>query len=89
METALLQGCYKVVYKVVARLLQGCCKVITVSIAYQYLGCNKVVATLCFLYGCTQSQKLVVGSRAQFLQPFSGQDVLMINFTSWGHLLKI
>ena len=32
---------------------------------------------------------LVVGSRAQFLRPFSDQDVLMIDFTSWGHLLKI
>ena len=31
----------------------------------------------------------IVGSRAQFLRPFSGQDVLMIDFTSWGHLLKI
>ena len=30
----------------------------------------------------------IVGSRAQFLRPFSGQDVLMIDFTSWGHLLK-
>ena len=32
---------------------------------------------------------IVVGSRAQFLRPFSGQDVLMIDFTSWSHLLKI
>ena len=31
----------------------------------------------------------IIGSRAQFLRPFSGQDVLMIDFTSWGHLLKI
>ena len=32
--TRLLQGCYKVVYKVVTRLLQGCYQVVTMSIAY-------------------------------------------------------
>ena len=42
MFTRLLQGCYKVVYKVVTRLLQGCYKVATRLLQ----GCYKVVTRL-------------------------------------------
>ena len=77
----LLQGCYKVVYKVVTRLLQGCYEVDTRLLPCQLHTCNQVVTRLLHNFVATLLQgcyNLVFFSMGRDCSQFTG-----LSFSNW------